>query len=239
MSRCVDVAPRLSDFVDGDLSPDTAAMVEAHLHACPACRSLAADLRAVSLAGSMLDRPDPPDRVWAAIADRLATKPSVSWHARPSRWKWPALAAAALLVALLGVVFGRLLRPDAPRLAGNAETTPSVKTIEQELSEAERHYGRAIADLEAVARSHDGSLDPAIAQTLRDSLATIDGAIEQSRRALRTEPDNDVARASLFDALHSKVAVLQTVVSLGGRVFSESPATGTRRGGVGVERHKS
>jgi hypothetical protein len=238
MSRCVDVARHLSDFVDGALPPDTATMVVAHLHACPACRSVAADLRAVSLAGRTLDRPDPPERVWAAIADRLGTEPSVSRRARPPRSKWPALAAAALLVAALGILFSRTLRPDAPRLAGNAETTPSVKTIEQELSEAERHYERAIADLETVARIRNGSLDPAIAQTLRDSLATIDAAIEQSRQVLRTEPDNDVARASLFDALHSKVAVLQTAVSLDGRTFSE-PAAGTRHGSVGGERHKS
>ena len=42
----------------------------------------------------------------------------------------------------------------------------------------------------------------------------IDGAITESRAALQTEPDNPAAQESLFDALRSKLELLQDVVAL-------------------------
>jgi hypothetical protein len=42
----------------------------------------------------------------------------------------------------------------------------------------------------------------------------IDSAIDQSRAALIAEPGNDVAQQSLFQALRSKVALLQNILAL-------------------------
>jgi hypothetical protein len=42
----------------------------------------------------------------------------------------------------------------------------------------------------------------------------IDAAIDQSRAALERQPDSDAAQESLFQALRTKVALLQDTLSL-------------------------
>jgi hypothetical protein len=235
MTGCTDVLPVLSDFVDDGLSFEVKATVDAHLKTCAACRELAEDLRAISQSSRTLEPISPPDRVWAGISARLnegSRRPRI--HVVTSRWI--GLAAAVLLVAATGYFGLRAHKSSAGAPEGNAPAVASVKTVEQELAEAERHYERAIAELEAISQRRDDVLDPAIARTLRESLQTIDAAIQESRKALSAEPDNDLARASLFDALHSKLGVLQTAVSVESRTPDVSE--GTRRSG-GDPRKKS
>ena len=40
--RCSQVLELLSDYVDGDLTPEVVARVEAHVHACPNCERFGA-----------------------------------------------------------------------------------------------------------------------------------------------------------------------------------------------------
>ena len=49
---------------------------------------------------------------------------------------------------------------------------------------------------------------------MQANLEVIDQAIGQSRAALKSEPANAVAQESLFDALRSKVQLLQDTVAL-------------------------
>jgi hypothetical protein len=232
MTECTDVLPCLSDFVDDGLSCELKAAIDAHLQTCASCRGLADDLRAISRTSRTLEPMSPPDHVWAGIAARLnetAARPPI--HGVASRWF--GLAAAVLLIAGIGYVVARTHKSPT---TGNAPALASVKTVEQELAEAERHYERAIAELEAISNRRTDVLDPATARTLRESLQTIDAAIQESRKALSAEPRSDLARASLFDALHSKLVVLQTAVSVESRTPDGSE--GTRRSG-GDPRNKS
>jgi len=235
MTACTDVLPRLSDFVDDDLPSELRAAVDAHLRTCASCRGLADDLRGISQTSRTLEPISPPDRVWAGIAARLdeaSARPAI--HGVASRWL--GLAAAVLLIAGAGYFVARTHKSATTAPSGNAPALGSVKTVEQELLEAERHYERAITELEAISNRRNDALDPAVAQILRDSLRTIDAAIQESRTALSAEPRSDLARASLFDALHSKLVVLQTAVSVESRTPDVSE--GTRRSG-GDPRNKS
>ena len=36
--KCRDIQSQIQDYLDGKLSPEMAAEIEEHLHACPACR---------------------------------------------------------------------------------------------------------------------------------------------------------------------------------------------------------
>ena len=63
-------------------------------------------------------------------------------------------------------------------------------------------------------QAEGGSLDPATAKVMQANLAVIDEAIGQSREALKTEPASTAAQDSLFDALRSKVQLLQDTVAL-------------------------
>jgi hypothetical protein len=79
---------------------------------------------------------------------------------------------------------------------------------------AEQHYSAAIGDLEKVTQTESGSLDPETAKVVQANLEVIDQAIGQSREALKSQPANPVAQESLFDALRSKVQLLQDTVAL-------------------------
>ena len=79
---------------------------------------------------------------------------------------------------------------------------------------ATQHYERAIAELDALSKSSNGALDPAIAEMLRQNIAATDRAIAESQGAVRESPDNAPARDSLIEALRRKVDVLQATVML-------------------------
>jgi hypothetical protein len=79
---------------------------------------------------------------------------------------------------------------------------------------AEEHYVKAIAGLEAIASAEGSALDQDTADVLQASLTVIDEAIGESRAALRTEPGSDIAQQSLFEALRSKVTLLQDTIAL-------------------------
>ena len=65
---CSDVLARLSDYLDGDLSPDARDRVEAHLRGCEGCARFGGDFQAtVTALRTHLARGGLPD----ALRDRL------------------------------------------------------------------------------------------------------------------------------------------------------------------------
>lgn len=98
--------------------------------------------------------------------------------------------------------------------AGNASDKEFVQSVEMELTLAEQHYEKAIAGLEQIAKSEQGSLDPQVAAVLQKNLGIIDQAIRESRVALQSQPTNQVAQATLFEAFRRKVALLQDTITL-------------------------
>jgi hypothetical protein len=79
---------------------------------------------------------------------------------------------------------------------------------------AVQHYENAIAGLDKVAKEGQAVLDPQTAAVLAKSNALLDQAVSESQAALRTQPTNEVARASLFEALQRKVTLLRDTVAL-------------------------
>jgi hypothetical protein len=152
-----------------------------------------------------------PDRALPTSWWRLATG-ALAWK--------PLVAAAAMVAVLIGGTW--LAWYDASTRAGvrqaaNAPTsvvTGYDATIDAEVQLAEQHYSSAIGDLEKVTQAESGSLDPETAKVMQANLAVIDQAIGQSREALKSEPASTVAQESLFDALRSKVQLLQDTVAL-------------------------
>jgi hypothetical protein len=81
-------------------------------------------------------------------------------------------------------------------------------------SDAEAHYSLAIARLEEATRADRDVLDPETADAMNVGLTVIDDAISESRAALRSEPQSESARQSLFAALRRKVALQQEMLTL-------------------------
>jgi hypothetical protein len=93
---------------------------------------------------------------------------------------------------------------------------------------AEVPYATAIASLEALTATERAALDPEMISVLDTGMTIIDAAIDQSRAALETEPDSGVAQESLYQALRSKVALLQDTLTLVNEMRIEGPDGNTR-----------
>ncbi len=213
--NCQQCNERFGDAVDGTLSPELQAQVDAHCRACDACRDLLNDLMDIRAAAATLDRLTPSPAVWNAIAARVKPPPSAALR-RGSLVHlpgWGALAAAAALVMMLGTAAWFGVGP-AWLDNGGESAAEIARAAASELYLAEQHYVNAIASLEQLTVSKDNALDPAVAAEIAQSLQSIDRAITDSRAALKAEPGSFVAQTSLLEALRMKVALLQETVSL-------------------------
>jgi hypothetical protein len=208
---CIDDL-ELSDYVDGALTGERLREVEDHLAGCATCRSLVEDLQSIQLTARTLETIAPPPYLWTRIAAQLETPPASQGWASLFAWQGLAATAATLvIVTSLAWLGGRLATvPDLPAgpIASEAGVTPS------ELGAAEVPFTEAIAGLERIAQEGRDSLDPEVAGVLRANLTVIDEAIGQSRKALASEPESEVAQASLVEALRSKVGLLEDTVAL-------------------------
>ena len=220
MTKCRDIEPQLSLLVDGVLPAKDQISVRAHVTNCEACRGLLDDLERLRGTAGGLGAMTPPDHVWLGVAGQIRLEPAPLTPYRPAPRRaaiaqWVGLAAALLLMTIGSYYFVRETPSSAPvSTASNAPATGTVEAVAEELSLAMRHYERAITELEALAKSDTGALDPAVATTLQQNIRTIDQAIAESRGALNDDPGSEPARESLFEALRRKVVVLQTTVTL-------------------------
>lgn len=218
------------ELADGTLGPVRRAELQTHLDICDDCRTLVQDLQKIRTAAESLDASQPPEHVWLQIAGRLRQEGRVQQTtAGQPRYAWLALAAT-LLLAVSGAVY--LLLPGDDHAAapvgasneaggvtgqtprGNAAQTDPVKSIADDFAQAERLYQSAIVKLEEAAKSTEGAIDPETAAILTRNLQVIDQAIAESRTALEAQPQSAPARDSLFEALRSKVTLLQDTVAL-------------------------
>jgi putative zinc finger protein len=234
--HCNDFAESIGALADGTLDPAARPRVEAHVEACAECRQLLDDLRALGREASALPPEPLPASLWPRVAARLRDQgvhggPAESRRARAAFWQWAAVAALLIVAVGAGVLVTWSRRPPTPvsntaasephtdsglgpASTGNSPPPGSVQGIEMELRMAEEHYERAISGLEQVARADENALDPQVAATVKRNLEVIDGAIAESRTALKTEPQNQPARESLFDALRRKIVLLQDTIAL-------------------------
>gem|GEM_PF-3258205 len=105
---CEELSEELSAYLDGELSSQERAALEAHLERCPRCREELASLRAVSTLVASLPQVEPSEQF------RRALNREISAH-RPRRWLRPlpifagdlipGLAVAALLLIAVTVAF--------------------------------------------------------------------------------------------------------------------------------------
>ena len=225
--KCEQLNEALVDLVDGRLDGAEQRSVERHLEGCGNCRALVEDLRSIRAAAFMLDRREPKADTWSKLQAAIAAEPAPKGRLldmtlrRGGRTNWAVwLGAAAAL--LLATVIGLLPlmnetaneHDDTTEVAATDAAEPTVESVTAEFEAAERHYQKAIDDLQTIANKDTGELDPQVASVLQKNLTVIDQAITESRTALRMQPSSANAQNGLFDALRSKVALLQQTVEL-------------------------
>lgn len=242
--KCQDVQQALDAQLIGTLSRAEAEALDAHLAGCPECDRLVADARRLQAELRLIGTEGPPPRAWERVSARLeadhdfqrVAAAAIESDPRVRRVDWRWMALAAMLVVVIAGSLVALRRslgtasPPAPVVnsrAGEDSTGDLVTSIEGELDLAAKHYENAIAGLERVANESDSPIDPAVMATVRENLEIIDQAIDDSRQALRTDPQSQLAQESLFDAFRRKVALLQDTIALMNEMRKGNPARAT------------
>ena len=234
--KCADLqSDVLVDLVDGRLDPAEQRDIERHLEACAECKALVTDLRSIRASAFMLDRREPAAAVWTKLQEAVKAEPRPRARVllMPTRnnWGvWLGAAAALILATVIGLL--PLLNRNAasdPEPAAAAAVEPTVDSVAAEFAKAEEHYQKAIDDLQTIANKDTGELDPQVAAVLQKNLTVIDQAISESRAALKTQPSNTNAQDGLFDALRTKVALLQQTVELINEMRKGNQAEAGRR----------
>lgn len=203
---CEQCSEYLGEAVDGTADANRRDQLDVHLRDCAACRSLLNDLTNIRAAAGTLERHTPSPEVWRAIEARVNSR-------SPQSTRFTRMAAAAALLMMLGA--GAWFGISREWRGGTADAPLELaRSAASELQLAEQHYENAITALEQLTVGKDNALDPAIVAEIAQSLSSIDRAINDSRAALKSEPDSFVAQTSLLEALRMKVALLQETVSL-------------------------
>jgi hypothetical protein len=232
---------QLSDYLDGELTPDEQAAVESHLQGCAACTEVLNDLKRVVARAQAIEPRPPQADLWRAVAARIEaggpariTPFRAPTAARRFAFTMPQLAAASLLIAAMsgGLAWSVALRsadglrsadPAPTADASHANGAPALPAVAADtfgdpsidtVSLADAQYDAAVLDLERALKQGRGRLDPATIATVEHNLETIDQAIQQAREALMSDPANTYLSSHLIEARRRKLDLLRRAAAL-------------------------
>lgn len=196
----------LHDYAGGELSPDRMAQAAAHLDVCPACRTAAEPLIALTARLAALPRAADTERdLWHALQARLAAeeRPAavpvtrvISLDAHRTRRRmlpaWVAQAAAAAVVFTVGFGGGRLSGTgDAAAMLVAADTVATAMDAAIRVQRAGSEYVAAVAQFVAFSRGQDSVASE------QGREATIAACYGASRELTRLR-DDDTSAVNLF-----------------------------------------
>ena len=208
---------RLSEYLDGELDDTDRVALEAHLATCAACTSVLADLRRVVARAQALDDRPPARDLWLGIAERIGVSAD-DLAARRARWRVsftiPQLAAASIALIAVSAGAARLVmqQPTGPTSIG-ATITPAPSTVQQVswTRKADSSADHAVSDLRLALADgqRTGRLSPMTAHRIERSLAVIDSAIAEGKRALTVDPKSSYLNQHLADTMRRKMEFLR------------------------------
>lgn len=207
---------RLSEYLDDELGPAERVQAAAHFETCGECAAALQELRAVVARAQTLPSMPPRTNLWPAIEARITRRGLFArfggWASQRVSFTVPQLAAAALALMVLsgGVVW-------LSEYGGRTTSLPAVDAhgvLPAAFSNPQ--YDEAIADLERTLHASRSQLDPQTVRIIEANLASIDQAIEQSRRALAADPANAYLNNHLAEFEQRKLALLRRASALVG-----------------------
>jgi hypothetical protein len=227
---------RISEYLDGELTPSETQRFERHLIDCFDCRTTLMEVREVVHQAAQLPTPELPDEIWDGIQERIALQgyeaPEVASNVfelplRQSSAHWfsglRALAAAMILALLAGGAGYWLRGPsevvddafdDFAVEERGAQYELTMNSLPPELADALADYEASVAQLEASLLAQADRMDSSLYETIEGNLDTIDQAIFEARLALGENPQSEYLNAHLADSMMRKVRLLRQVTQL-------------------------
>jgi anti-sigma factor RsiW len=202
---------QLSDWIDGQLSPEDGREVETHLALCTACSERHARLQSlIGAARALPGEIEPPPALWSDVHARL-----VPAHSR-NRQRWLLAAAALLLIALSSAVTTLLVRrpPVVIVRQGSTRAATIARALPAPVQAVDADYAGAIRELDESLAEHRAQLDPTTVAKVEASLHVIDLAIEEARQALAADPSSLTLHELLAASYQRKVELLRRASSL-------------------------
>ena len=151
MKYCETFAALLDPFIDGELSPDEMARVQAHLNVCPACRAYVDDALAIRAAFPDAEDTALPDGFAESVMARVrAETPAQKKTTRPWLKALASLAACCAIVLLAAPMFSHSSKTEAAPAEAPAAAAPTERAMGFALTEdapAEESAGEPRNDL--------------------------------------------------------------------------------------------
>ncbi len=204
---CAETESRLSLWVDGDLPPEDAAAVRAHLAACASCAALAAELGALRDQLARL----PAQALPPGLAGRIRRQAEAERLLRRDRRRLPGRpvwAAAAALILLAAGLTWQALPPGAAPAPDRAGQTAG-----HALADARHEYQYALVFLEAHAAGLLPLAPDELRQPIQAEMAQLDQLIENQERAIAGGLATTQTWESLMDVYQCKVELLALFLS--------------------------
>lgn len=204
---------RLSEYIDGELDDMERAALEAHLVTCAECTSILSDLkRVVGRAQALDDRPPARD-LWPGIATRIgSTADDLSARrARRVSFTVPQLIAASIALIVVSAGVARLTGRRTPAaIAVSGPVTPTVQEVGW-TSRIDSSADHAVTDLRLALADgqRTGRLSITTVRRIQRSLAVIDSAIAEGKRALVLDPKSPYLNQHLADTVRRKMEFLR------------------------------
>ena len=206
---------RLSEYLDGELDEAERVALEAHLATCADCTAVLADLRRVVARAQALDDRPPARDLWSGIAERIGVSTDDLARRRARRrvsFTVPQLIAASVTLVAASAAIASLALRLHPAVPAAASITPAPQTITQvTFNKVDSKSDYAVADLRLALADgqRSGRLSPITVHRIEHSLAVIDSAIAEGKRALTVDPKSGYLNQHLADTMRRKMEFLR------------------------------
>jgi hypothetical protein len=205
--NCLQFQEILPDVIDGGRNAEQ----EAHLHSCPECSSLVADLTLItSEARQLQEFADPAPRVWNSIEialrqEGLIREPRLGPTLLPSvkrRWSlgWLAPVAVMALLAFGVFVYERGAREPQPVAQLPSVAAPALTARSQKSASTNEDQQL----LEAVA-----SRSPTMQAAYASNLQNVNAYIRDAEASAQADPNDEEAQQVVMDAYEQRATIYE------------------------------
>jgi hypothetical protein len=205
---------RLSEYLDDELDGAERLELESHLATCESCAVTLAELRRVVGRAQALDDRGPARDLWPGIATRIGSSTDELASRRVRRrisFTVPQLVAASLALIAVSAGIARLASKQPARSASLPVPTSGSVGQPAMFEKADSSADIAVDQLRlALAEGQrSGRLSPTTVYKLEHSLAVIDSAIAEGKRALMVDPQSAYLNHHLADTMRHKLEFLR------------------------------